>query len=254
MDKQAYLKKFSRAVRWRLPKSDADEVLADYNEMIVQNWKEQEFIPIQELGNPVQSAKLLSEPKAYCRWLVVFGVMALCLLLPEFLLLRANFSHSPSLLIYTLFILGAAVSLIWFRPGHGEERKLSFPKGLLPMLLVLLVIMAAVAGIMASLIMQVWTFIPPEQYGRIAYGTLLLAGTAAAALGLLGLIKGRLSDRRWCSLYVMGLTGLAECVLVLALLVSPTLGASSSPWMISYAYNLGLIGIAGLIGVGVSLC
>ena len=34
MDKQTYLKKFSYAVRWRLSKQEADEVLADYEELL----------------------------------------------------------------------------------------------------------------------------------------------------------------------------------------------------------------------------
>lgn len=254
MDKQAYLKKFSRAVRWRLPKSEADEVVTDYDEMLSQSCGKNKDMTIQEFGEPVQAAKLLSESKTYYRWLAVFGVMVLCLLISEFLLLRANFSRYPSGLIYALFMLGAAVSLIWFRPRRGEGRKSPFPKRLLPMLLGLLMVMVAAAVIMAGLIIQVWTVIPPELYGRVAYGTLLLAGTAATIFGILGLIKARLSDRRWCSLYVLGLTGLAECVLVLALLVSPALGTSSSAWLIPYAYNLIIIGIAGFIGVGVSLC
>lgn len=252
MDKQTYLKQFSRTVRWRLPKSEADEVLADYDEMLSQFCGEHKDMPIQELGAPTQAAKLLSEPKTYYRWLAVFGVMVFCLLLSEFLLLRANFSHYPSGLIYTLFILGSAVSLIWFRPRRGEDRKSPVPKGLLPMLLGLLIVVVAAAVIMAGLIIQDWEFIPPELYGRIAYGTLLLAGTAATIFGLFGLIKARLSDRRWCSLYVMGLTGLAECVLVLALLVSTAVLPAT--WPAPYFYNLGIIGIAGSIGVGVSLC
>ena len=254
MDKQTYLKKFSLAVHWRLPKTEADEVLADYDEMICQYYKENEDIPIQEIGEPAQAAKLLSAPKTYYGWLIAFGVMAFCLLLSEFLLLRANFSHYPSVQVYTLFILGAAVSLIWFRFRRGEERKSPFPKKLLPMLLGLLMIVVVAAVIMAGLIIQAWKFIPPVLYGRVACETLLLAGTFATILGLFGLVQARLSDRRWCSLYVMGLTGLTECVLVLALLSSPTLGASTSAWLIPYTYNLGIIGIAGLLGAGVSLC
>lgn len=254
MDQKIYLKKFARAVRWRLPQSEADEVLADYQEMFSQRSESQEDLPLQELGDPVQAAKLLSEPKPYYRWLAGFGVMVLCLLLSELLLLRANFSRYPSGLIDALFILGTASSILWFRPRRGEGRKSPFPKRLLSMLLGLLVIIVGVAAIMASLITQAWKFIPPELYGRIAHGTLLLAGAVAAIFGLFGLIEARLSDRRWCSLYVMGLTGLAQCVLVLALLVSPALDASSSAWLIPYTCNLGIIGIVGFIGVGVSLC
>ena len=254
MDAKTYLKKFSHAVRWRLPQSDADEVLADYQEMLSQRFDSLDELPLQELGEPVQAARMLTERKAYHRWLAAFGFLALCLLLPDFLLLQTSFRQYPAVLIYTFFILGTTVSLIWFRPHHGESRKFSLPKGLLPMLLGLWTVIVAAAVIMAGLIMQVWKLLPPEWYGRVAYGTLLSAGTAATIFGLWGLIKARLSDRRWCSLYVMGLAGLSECVLILALLVSPTLGASSSDWLAPYARSLVIIGTAGLIGVGASLC
>ena len=123
------------------------------------------------------------------------------------------------------------------------------------LLLVLLLVGVAVAVVMAGLSIQVWKWIPPVWYGRIAFGTLLFAGTVGTVFGFLGLVKARLSDYRWRSLYVMGLTVLAECVLVLALLVSTAVDASSSSvWFVPYIYHLGIIGVAGFVGTGVSLC
>ncbi len=254
MNKQLFLKKFSRTLRWRLPKSEADEVLADYDEIFSHNFEESKDVSIQKLGEPVQAAKLLSNPKVYYRWLAVFGIMTFCLLLPEFLLLRASFYHYPSILMYILFLLGLAVSIVWFRSGHGENQKASVPKRLLPMLLSLIFITIATATIIVCLAMKVWEFIPFSLYGNIACWALQLTGTIAAAFGLFGLIKARLSDRRWRSLYVMGLTVLIECVLVLALLVSMSLDTASIYWWIPYITNFSIVGVIGLIGVGVSLC
>ncbi len=252
MDQKTYLKKFSRVVHWRLPKSEADEVLADYKELFSQCSEKQEDMPIQTLGEPVQAARLLSEPKVYHRWLAVFGLMAFCLLLCEFLLLRASFYHYPRALMYTLLILGLAVSLTWFRPRHGRNQKSPFPKRLFPMLLGLVTVMVVVAVVMVGLILQVWAFIPFALYGRIAHCSLLLAGTVGTIFGLFGLVKARLSDYRWCSLYVMGFTALVECVLLLAVLVA--LDVSSTTCLLPYVPDFGIVGMIGLVGVGVSLC
>ncbi len=254
MDKQIFLRKFSRTLRWRLPKSEADEVLADYSEIFSYNFEESNDVSVQKLGEPIQAARLLSNPKVYYQWLTVFGIMASCLLLSAFLLLRASFNHYPSALMYILFLSGLAVSIVWFRPGHGENRKAPLPKRLLPMLLGLMVMTIATAAIMVCLTMKVWEFIPFSSYGNIASRALQLLGAVAAIFGLFGLIKARLSDRRWRSLYVMGLTVLVECVLVLALLVSMSLDISSIYWWAPYAANSGIVGGIGLIGVGASLC
>lgn len=184
MDQQTYLKTLSYALRWRLPKPEADEVLADYEEMFSQCPADSDDQFIGELGGPFQAARLLTEPKAYRRWLAAFGLMAFCLLLPQCLLLRARFDQYP-------------------------------------------------AG---------WMFL------------LLAAGTAAALFGLFGLVKARISDRRWRALYVMGLMVLSECVLVIAVLVSMDLGGASSGWWGSCAGSMGLIGLFGLAGTGVALC
>lgn len=254
MNKQSFLRRFSRALRWRLPESEADEVLADYDEIFSHHFEENKDVSIQKLGEPVQAAKLLSNPKVYCRWLAVFGIMTFCLLLPEFLLLRASFYHYPSILMDILFLLGLAVSMVWFRPGYGENQKSPVPKGVLPMLLSLMAMTIAAASIMVCLTMKAWEFIPFSLYGNIARWAVRLIGTIAAASGLFGLIKARLSDRRWRSLYVMGLTALVECVLVLALLVSMSLDKTSIYWWIPYITNFGIVGVIGLMGVGVSLC
>lgn len=131
MDAQTYLKKFSRIVRWKLPKSEADEVLADYQEMLAQCSGE----TTQAFGQPAQAARLLSEPKMYYRWLAVFGLLTFCLLLSEFFLLRASFAQYPTVRMYLLLFVGLIGSLLWFQPQPGEDCKSSLPKGLGPMLL-----------------------------------------------------------------------------------------------------------------------
>lgn len=254
MDKQTYMKKFSYAVRWRLPKPEADEVLADYEEIFSGCPAGNDGSFIQELGGPLEAARLLTEPGEYRRWLAAFGFMAVCLLLPEFLLLRARFNRYPLAAMCFLLIIGTAISQAWFWPRRGEGGRRPFPKKLFLLLGCLLVIMAAAAAILAGLAAGIWELLPPAMYGTAAYRIMGAAGTAAAMAGLFGLVKARMSDRRWRALYVMGLMVLTECVLAIAVLVSMDISASSSAWWASYAAGSGIIGLVGLAGTGVSLC
>ena len=70
-----YLAKFSRAVRWRLPPQEAEEAISDYRELIFQEERDESKL-VEELGEPVQAAHLLTDVKAYRRWLAVFAVLA----------------------------------------------------------------------------------------------------------------------------------------------------------------------------------
>ena len=241
-------------VRWRLPKPEADEVLADYEALFSEHLLENDDAWIQDLGEPLEAARLLTEPKVYRRWLAAFGLMASCLLLPEYLLLRARFNQYPLGLMSILLAAGTAIALICFRPQRKETARAPFPKGLCLMLSVLLLIMAAAAAVLAGLITGIWELLPPAWYGRIAYWTMGISGTAAAVTGWFGLVKARMSDRRWRALYIMGLMVLVECVLVIANLVSMDLGSTTSGWWVSCAVSLSAIGLAGLAGAGVSLC
>ena len=79
MDQQTYLKKFSHFVRWRLPKPEADEVLADYEALFSERLPGNDDAWIQDLGEPLEATRLLTEPKVYRRWraLYIMGLMVL---------------------------------------------------------------------------------------------------------------------------------------------------------------------------------
>ena len=249
MDQNTYQKRFSRLVRWRLPKSEADGVLADYEEIFAHHQGEDGTTLTQNLGAPWQAARLLTEPHAYRRWLAAFAWMAFCLLLPLGLLLRGQFWSRPTVLMTALFLSGMAVSLMQFRPGTG---KAPMPKGLRPALAGLAVLLAAVGWVLGCLFTGAWAGWPAEWYGLTARWVLTLTGAAGAAAGLLGVVKARLDNRHWSALYILGLTAVAVCVLILAFLTSLD-SASGVAWA-SYALPWGLLGAAGLVGTGVSLC
>lgn len=254
MDRNTYLKKLSYIVRWRLPKPDADEVLSDYAEMLSQRPAEDDVKLVQELGEPIQAARLVTEPRVYRRWMAVFFVMAICVLLPEITLLRARRGGWLSEeLVIVLFLVGIAAALIWFRPVRGEEKK-KLPRRLLPALAAVLIIPLVAGAILWGLASGAWQTLPARSYGVMSTWVLCIAGTATAAAALWGLVKARTSDRRWRALYVLGLTALAECTLVMLLLSSMSLDASVLNWWVEYALRWVAVGVAGLVSAGVSLC
>ena len=125
-----YFSRLSRAARWYLPPAEAAEVLEDYRE-VVEGRSEEELR--REVGAPWETARRLAQPGAHRRWLIVFGSLSVCLLLP----MVDTLSTELSLLLYKifreyylwggvpvtsqlnllLFPLGAVLSLVWLRRG-----------------------------------------------------------------------------------------------------------------------------------------
>ena len=68
------------------------------------------------------------------------------------------------------------------------------------MLVGLLLLFAAAEGVLAGLASGIWESLPPAWYGTLAYRTMSLAGTAAAALGLFGLVSTDIGSALACSL------------------------------------------------------
>jgi hypothetical protein len=249
MNRQSYLKRFSCAARWCLSGKEAEEVISDYKTMLEDRPESGDLT--EELGKPFHAARLLTARTAYCRWLAVFGLLVCCLLLPEYLLLRGMFYRSSFWLLAVLLAAGVGGSLVYFRPQPGEQKG-PLPKGLLPMMGVTLFALLAAGAVLLSMVAGIGGGLPLRWYGLIARWTLNLAGTAAAMLGLWGLAQARMADRRWCALYVLGLTALIVCALVLSMLTNMEMPVSG--WWKTYALRNGGVILLGLVGAGVSLC
>lgn len=252
MDPEVYRKKFACAVRWRLRRSEADEVLADYEEIFAQREKEGDDALLEEFGPPLQAARVLTDKKEYRRWLAAFGVMVLSLLLCEFMLLRVSTAQYPAAVPLVLYAVGLLTALNWFRPHRKERKKLPLPKGLLPVLVGLGAISVVCAVVLAGLFTQAWASLPLEWYGPIVQWTMEIAGVIASLAGLVGVVKARMSDHRWSAVYVMALLMVTECLLVLAVLGS--VFSFSPAWWVPWAVQAAVVGLVGLVGVGVSLC
>lgn len=252
VDQRTYLKRFSCVLRWRLSKAEADEILDDYQEIFSQRSKEEDDLLIQEFGEPLQAARLLTDHKIYHHWLVVFGLMVVCLLLSEVMLLHATQYSMPMMI--TPFIIGLVIDSIWFRPCKKERERSIFPKGLLPIFISFIMVIVVDIVILGDFLTQYWNFLPNSLCGMVAYWALEFTGVIATMIGILGLVKARISDRRWSILYLMALMVLIQCVMILAILTNMDLNVVSSHQWVSSIIQLGIISLIGFVGVVVNLC
>lgn len=263
-----YLSRLSRAARWYLPPAEAAEVLEDYRE-IVADRSEEELR--REVGTPWETARRLAQPKAYRRWLAVFGILSVCLLLP----MADTVASELSLLLYRLFReyylwggvpitsqltvllfpLGAVLAFAWLRSGGEKGTGKAPPKGIVPLLVLLLLGVAWTWFLAWIILTEQWdiaNFLFPS-HGRAVERTLALSIVAAGAAGMFGLVKARLGDRRWLAVYFMSLAGAGAAICLWRMMTRMSFD-STAGWQIPYWIRLGFITAAGLLGTGVSLC
>lgn len=253
MNKRTYLKKLSRSVRWRLSEQEAREVLADYEEILAEKPTELDEAALRELGDPTAAAAMLTNQSMYRRWLAAFSAMAFCILMPWLLLSRRAFYHEPTIFVWGAFLVGAGLALLRFRFQRGRERQ-KCPKELLLWVGVLLVVSTVSGLVLCGLVFELWDMLPDKLYGVTACWALWISGSVAAFAGMLGLVKARLSNRRWCALYILALVVLLECVSVLALLTGMDTSTVVANWWVPYVTRWAILAGAGLLATGVSLC
>ena len=259
LTREQYLKRFSRAVRWRLPPQEAEEAIADYRELIFRPERDEKMLE-EELGEPIHAANLLTNEKAYRRWLRVFAVLSFGLLL---LAKWAWTAHSPFNIMglgacwYPVWVMAVSLplSLYWFR-RHGQKNG-PLSGRLVP---ALAVVLAYGVGTLA----WTWYVMEPEVLrnfvevhpGAIPWQVILLrelliyGGVALAAL-----LLSKCYDRRWLALYLLCLTLAAMFGFVELNLVRMDFSVPGPEVMQSYLFSRILpLGIVGLIGTGGALC
>lgn len=264
LTREQYLKKFSRAARWRLPPRESEDAIADYRELIFQPERDEGKLA-EELGEPVQAAHLLTDVKTYRRWLKVFAVLAFGL----FLLAKWAFMAHSSIYFsfaeqwwYPVWVMavGLPLSLYWFR-RHGQKN------GTISKWLVLALVVVLVFGV-GTMALSWYAFSPSflERYAEIYPHTIpwyiilqrelmINGGVVCALIALAGLILAKCYDRRWLALYTLAVTVAALCCFIVFFCRSIDLSYAmlSSPQSYLFA-RLIPIGAAGLIGTGVALC
>lgn len=264
LTREQYLKKFSRAVRWRLPPQESEEAIADYRELIFQEERDEGKL-VEELGGPVQAAHLLTDVKTYRRWLKIFAVLAFGL----FLLAKWALTGMVTLSIFDVhefwapvwvMAVGLPLSLYWFR-RHGQKNG-SLSRRLVAAL-------AAVFLFGAVTLTWNWYVMSPDFldfYAQtypnriplhiVLQRELLIEGGAACALiALVGLVLAKCYDRRWLALYTLALTAAAMCGFLEFNMLRMDLSFAILNSIQAYLFTrLIPIGAVGLIGTGVALC
>ncbi len=262
LTKEQYLKKFSRAVRWRLPPQESEDAISDYRELIFQEERDEAKL-VEELGEPVQAAHLLTDVKTYRRWLKIFAVLAVGL----FLLAKWAWMARSSVYLsfaeewwYPVWVMavGLPLSLYWFRRYGQKNGPLS--KRLLVSLAVLL---AAGVGILLWFErltgIVLWEQLPDgaQQLSDQVHLWLtaeMYAGVICALTALAGLVLAKCYDRRWLALYILGVTVAAMLGFIIFHLKYMNLDYSGAEMLSELTARLIPIGALGLLGTGVALC
>lgn len=273
LTKQQYMVKFGRSARWRLSPQDAEEAIADYNEMVFEAERDESKL-VEELGDPVQAAWLVTDAKEYKSWIKVFTVLTLGLLLMAkwswtgLTFFRFSWTWSYGSVWYSIAVLavGIVLSQVWFR-RHG--RKSGTLSKRLPLSL------AAVGIFVFGTIALTWYVLDPKflevytetiqmnvSYLRVIPWQITLqrellidGGTASALVALAALVLARIKDRRWLALYTLALTAAVLCIMVEYWLRSMDLTFAMMNNLQLYVFVLVIpVGAIGLIGTGVALC
>lgn len=263
LTREQYLKQFSRAVRWRLPPRESEDAIADYRELVFQEERDESKL-VEELGNPIQAAHLLTDVKTYRRWLKIFAVLAVGLFLlakwdyMAWSNVHLSFAEQWWYPVWTMAV-GLVLSLYWFR-RHGQKNG-PLPKGLV---LALAVVLIAGFGVMYG-IWDVTGAVMYEQVSehairlrqqvRLVITAMMYVGTLSAVAALPSLVLAKCYDRRWLALYILGVTVAAMIGFVTFNFKSLNLDYPTADVLRSYLFaRLIPIGAVGLIGTGVALC
>lgn len=276
--KKNYMTRLERWARWMLPQQEADDIIADYRDIVGTPPRPEEEL-LQDLGKPRDVIKPLTQKKPYYTWLAVFAVMAACILIPAesplplglypvwFTLFLHDGFIIPGVPMFLWFMItGLVLSLIWFRPRQGEA-KTPLPRSILIALAVLLAVMGLVwwtfwqltlypGGALTNPIfhlpMEFWWPMGGGYIGGNLFAFLLeWSAIPFAVVGMVGLVKARTCDRRWRAVYFLSLSAMMLAFAVLALLTS--MDPSDIRWTYTRQICIEITAL-GLIGAGVALC
>lgn len=262
--KRSYLDQLTRAARWRLPPAEAQEVVEDYTAMLAEEPREEEALR-REVGEPVQAVRELTQWKSYLRWLAMFAGLIVCLLLP----LLASFPGMHRLWSFfvlnggeafwaVLFLLGGLTGVVLLRRQGAGKAKL--PKGVLPLLIFQSIgivglwwlgstcIQKALDAVSSGMLSPDW----PHAYAWLTGVRVWVLCTVL--LGVAGLVKYRLTDRRWLAVYMLGLTAAVLGMTVLSLMGSLNLEGITPAFCRSFLVENAVVTALGLVGTGMALC
>lgn len=277
--KRNYLARLERWARWMLPHSEAEDVAADYRDIVGDPPRSEEEL-LRDLGRPRDAIRPLADTKAYRTWLAVFALMAACALLPGLSPLPGGnrlwwfLSNRYILNVFCLGgvlpLLGMVTALVWFRRKGQKPGRL--PRAV-PILLAVAVIW--IAGVLftdwlwlndptgfSALLGEVPVRVLWFSLGYTRPLTVLLLGDALmwggcfamALLAVYALVKARTGDRRWAAVYIAALTAVLLSWQALSFMSDMSLEVRFLDWPVAYFHRWVPCAAIGLVGTGVALC
>lgn len=121
MDKKTYINQFSKLVRWRLPSEEAEDVIADYEELLSAHPEDGAAL-VKTLGDPVLAAKLLGAAREYLCWMAVFSLLSLNMLFFVFNLFNCWMDYHKYQTYLFYFSIGLIAFWRWKNPKKKEEK------------------------------------------------------------------------------------------------------------------------------------
>ncbi len=255
MESLNYLRRLALEARWRLPQGEAEEVIADYTELLEGDARSQREL-FRDLGTPREAVCLLDEKHAYYKWLAAFAGLTLCLFLPWRWLFPWHYHQNLSIM---LLAVGTAGSVCWFHCSRqtGVAEKSRLPRGL--RILLALHVLVVVAVLACSGYIQVlelgwitnsFPFEVARWIGKAFRWLCFLGGSVAFLTGVFGLVWARMTDRRWCAVYISGLAAVVLCNQLLGIIG----GMDLTPNPLAISIRFVIVSLMGLVMSGVALC
>ena len=267
--KKDYMVRLERWARWMLPRQEAEDVAADYRDIVA----DEELS--RELGKPREVIEPLAQTKQYCIWLAAFALMAACIL---------TLGFSPTAIGYPFWrlyfdswrynhfgplaaVLGVVLALAWFRwQGYKSEK---LPKAI-PILLAVLAAWTGALMLAGWLAMrdpvgfsealgQVPSLIGPDRMlslsVHILNAVLTYSSALMALMGAFSLVRARTQDRRWAAVYILAIAAMLVPLEMLALFtcMDPIIDITTAWYrteLVKYAATFAV----GFVGAGVALC
>ena len=252
--KKSYLDRLARWALWRLPRQEAESILADYQDLVQSQPGSEEELT-RRLGKPQDVVELLTDSRNYTVWLAVFLLLSLCALAPCLASVNSAvwIDHGEAI-GFGLSAVGTLGVLVWFR-RHGKKERQA-PRALFLALGALAAWCLGVLFFNWLWMHDTFAFVRATQWLTPYIGSAISAvyrvcGVAAALAGVWGLIKARTGDRRWIAVYIMALA--AVLLVMEPMVVMMTLSDAPDGWYLPHLRQYIAIFMAGLIGTGFAL-
>ncbi len=152
-----------------------------------------------------------------------------------------------------LLLTGMALALAGFRHGSGEERRQPLPKGVVPLLALLLAGMVFEWVIAWVTLAMIWPGMPSEIVISLPLA-MTLDMFSMGIVGIFALVKARMADRRWRAVYILALTGSILGLSIFSLWTRMDVLFSDTGWQTPILLRYIAITTLGLVGMGGCLC